>query len=136
MRSAYCFGAAFVFTIGRRYTRQSSDTVHADKWIPCYNYSSIDELRKASPKDCMLIGVEQTLDAKNLTNYTHPDRAIYLLGAEDHGLPLKDLALCDEIIQIPGCSHCLNVASAGSIVLYDRISYRNRIKPCSQVARI
>lgn len=34
MRSAQCFGAAFVFTIGKRYHRQSSDTMNAMNALP------------------------------------------------------------------------------------------------------
>lgn len=128
MRSAYCFGANFIFTVGRRYTRQASDTVHCAKWLPCYHYENIAELRDKMPQDCMLIGIEQSDKSLDLGNYAHADRAVYLLGAEDHGLPEKDIAVCDEVIQIPGTSRCLNVSVAGSIVLYDRIAYRARVR--------
>ena len=44
MRSAVCFGATKLFTIGRRYHRQSSDTVNAICQVPTYHYASFDEL--------------------------------------------------------------------------------------------
>lgn len=51
----------------------------------------------------------------------HPLRALYLLGAEDHGLPPEVLARCHEVVQVPSPSpYSLNVAVAGSLVLYDR----------------
>ena len=49
----------------------------------------------------------------------HPERAAYLLGAEDHGLSPAVLAMCHRIVVLPG-RHCLNVAVAGSLILYDR----------------
>ena len=46
---------------------------------------------------------------------SYPD----LLGAEDHGLSKAALARCQHLVQLPGRAS-LNVAVAGSIVLYDR----------------
>ena len=39
-RSAYQLGAAFVFTIGRRYKKQASDTYNTTLHIPLYHYES------------------------------------------------------------------------------------------------
>lgn len=127
MRSAFCFGASFVFTIGRRYQQRASDTTKTIHSVPCYHYDTIDSLLKNSPIGCRVIGVELTDGAREVGRYCHPHRAIYLLGAEDHGIPPKELVRCHEVIQIPGASQCLNVASAGSIVMFDRANYmRNR----------
>lgn len=122
MRSAYCFGAHYVFTIGKRYKRQSSDTVDARNQIPCYHFESMEEFHQHLPIGCRIVGVELGSRSHPLTNYVHPANCVYLLGAEDHGIPPKDLAKCHEVVEIPGAKHCLNVASAGSIVLYDRIA--------------
>ena len=123
MRSAYSFGASYVFTIGRRYSRQASDTVNAPANIPLYHYLTIDELVKNMPVGCRLIGVELAEQAHKVGQYIHPKQCVYLLGAEDYGIPPKDLRRCHEVIQIPFASHCLNVAVAGSIVLFDRKNY-------------
>ncbi len=56
-----------------------------------------------------------------MVKFTHPERAIYLLGAEDTGLPESVQSLCQSIIHIKS-PMCLNVAVAGSIIMYDRIS--------------
>ncbi|MFV1872286.1 MAG: TrmH family RNA methyltransferase [Oleiphilus sp.] len=44
-----------------------------------------------------------------------------LLGAESSGLPNKVFERCHSLIKLPG-EFSLNVASAGSIVIYDRVS--------------
>lgn len=127
MRSATCFGASFVFTIGRRYQPRSSDTTGTIHNLPCYNYLTIDDLLDHLPLGCRIVGVELAEGAREVGRYSHPHRAIYLLGAEDHGIPPRELARCHDVIVIPGASRCLNVASAGSIVMFDRINdFRSR----------
>lgn len=119
-RSAHNFGAAFIFTIGHRYRMQASDTTKAQRHIPLYEYVSFAELRGSTPKDCLLIGIEQSEQSEPVTKTAHPDRAVYLLGAEDYGLPADILAACHRVMEIPS-ARCLNVAVAGSIVMYDRL---------------
>ena len=66
-----------------------------------------------------MVGVEIDERAELLHEFEHPKRAIYLLGAEDTGLPEEVLEKCHMIIKLPGNSS-LNVAVTGSIVLHDR----------------
>jgi tRNA G18 (ribose-2'-O)-methylase SpoU len=122
-RSAQNFGAAFCFTVGCRYTVQPSDTTKAYRHIPMFHFASLDDLRGHIPLDCPLVGVEQDEVARELNTYTHPERAIYLLGAEDRGLPRSVMGVCRDVVQISS-PMCLNVAVAGSIVMYDRVSRR------------
>lgn len=124
-RSAGILDAAFIFTAGRRYPKQASDTIQAWKHIPLFEHDSADDLFENIPKDCVPVAVELDPRARPLVNYTHPERAVYLLGAEDTGLPNPVLDRCRDVVQIPG-SYCLNVAVAGSIVLYDRIAKEQR----------
>lgn len=118
-RSAHNFGAAFLFTIGKRYKRQASDTQAASRHIPLFHYADFDDFRCHQPMDCPLVGIEQCDGSVNLVGYQHPRSAIYLLGAEDTGLPASLLERCQAVVHIP-TPMCLNVATAGSIVLYDR----------------
>lgn len=116
-------GAAFVFTAGRRFPYQSSDTTSAWRHIPMFEYSDSEELWDHIPFDCVPIAIELDERARPLERLTHPERAIYILGAEDNGLPKRVLERAAMIVQLPG-SVCLNVAVAGSIVMYDRIIKR------------
>ena len=119
-RSAYCFGVDFIFTVGKRYERQITDTVKAPRHIPLFHFKDTRDLKEHLPLGCRLIGVEIVEGSKGLPTYTHPSTACYLLGAEDAGLSKEALAACHAVVEIPGTVRCLNVASAGSIVLYDR----------------
>jgi len=122
-RSAFAFGADFVFLIGRRFKRQSSDTTQSHRHLPLFEYPTIDDFIEHTPYDCQLVGVEICERAINLKIVTHPERAIYILGPEDGSLPQSLINKCQIVTQIP-TQYCLNVAVAGSIILYDRISKR------------
>jgi tRNA G18 (ribose-2'-O)-methylase SpoU len=123
-RSAYLFDASYIFTINKRYKKQASDTQKTWRQIPLFNYMSLHDLK--IPYDCKLIGVELVENAISLPEFKHPKRAIYLLGAEDHGLTKEAVKKCHEIIQIPYVKEqSANVAVTGSIVMYDRYIKEN-----------
>ena len=121
MRSALCFGADFVFTVGRRYQEQASDTTSTKRHVPLYHYRDVESLVANLPIGCPLIGVELAEDSLPLGEFDHPERAAYLLGAEDHGLTVAAMRRCHRIVEVKGASQCLNVAVTGSIVMWDRI---------------
>jgi tRNA G18 (ribose-2'-O)-methylase SpoU len=120
LRSASAFGAAFVFTVGRRYHHQASDTCNTPRHVPLYHHLTVDDLAANLPHGCQLVGVELAPAARPLSTFTHPHRACYLLGAEDYGLPPAILYRCHLVVEVDGGHRCLNVAAAGSIVLWDR----------------
>lgn len=118
-RSAAILGADFIFTIGKRYQRQASDTMKTPRHIPLYTYKDAQDFFDHVPYDCPVVAVELSDDAIMLNKYCHRERCIYLLGAEDCGISKSVLSRCTEVVQIPG-DFCYNVAVAGSIVMYDR----------------
>lgn len=118
-RSAYNFSAAYIFTVGRRYKSQCSDTLKTWRQIPMLCFENIEEF--IIPRDCLLIGIEIIEGAISLPVFSHPKRAVYLLGAEDHGLSKAAQQRCHQFIEIPS-RQCLNVAVAGAIVMYDRMT--------------
>jgi len=117
IRSAVAFGANFVFTIGRRYEKQNS-AVKTDRHIPIFHYPDFDDFKHHLPKNARLVCVEISEKAVSICTFKHPKQAVYLLGAEDHGLP-PQIMNGFQVVELPG-QYCLNVASAGTIVLYDR----------------
>jgi tRNA G18 (ribose-2'-O)-methylase SpoU len=122
-RSAQIMGAAFIFTINNRYKKQSSDTMKTFRSIPLVHYKDFADFYEHMPFDCRLIGVELDERAVEIKIFQHPERCIYLLGAEDHGLTKEALNKCHMIVQLPG-KFCMNVSVAGSVTMYDRITKR------------
>lgn len=120
-RSANILGADFIFAIGNRYQKQCSDTMKTPRHIPLFHYKDGDDFFEHVPYDCPVVGVEISQSAIPLEIYHHRERCIYLLGAEDHGIPPKILERCVDIVQLYG-NFCMNVSVAGSIVMYDRVT--------------
>lgn len=119
-RSAYQLGAAGIFTIGRRYKAQASDTPKTPNNVPLRHYSDLADFQDHRPQDTWLIGVE--FGGVALATFKHPKQAIYLLGAEDHGLSPEALALCQCVVSIESVRMpSYNVAVAGSLVMYHRL---------------
>jgi tRNA G18 (ribose-2'-O)-methylase SpoU len=120
LRSAYQLGAAGVFTVGRRYRRQASDTCKAWRHFPVRHFATLDEAIAGLPMSCPLVGVE--MGGTPLGEFAHPERAAYLLGAEDDGLPDAVMARCHHVVSLGSVRvPSFNVAVAGSIVMYDRV---------------
>lgn len=121
-RSAHAFGADYIFTIGARYhERQSADTSNASAHVPLFGFETWPQFRQTIPVNVDIVGVEIDSRSRPLTYFCHPERAVYVLGAEDRGLAIEVIDGCDAIVGIPSL-RCLNVATAGSIVLYDRVA--------------
>ena len=119
MRSAFQLGAAGVFTIGRRYHAQGSDTVKAFRHLPVRHFATFEEFQAGRPMAARLVGVE--MGGRPLGVGHHPQSAVYLLGAEDHGLPRDVLDACQQVISLEAIrTESYNVAVAGSLVMYHR----------------
>lgn len=121
MRSAFLHAAAFVFTVEKRYVEQASDTPRTRRSIPLFHFADMADLMAHMPAGATLVGVELHERSRSLPEYGHPERAVYLFGAEDRGLPQEVIDQCESLIQIPTSRpESMNVASAGAVVLYDR----------------
>ena len=119
-RSAQQLGAAGIFVIGRRYRKQSSDVLKTWRHVPMREHLTFEAWLEQRPRDAVLVGVE--MGGEPLAEFTHPERAVYLLGAEDHGLPETVLTKCQQIVSLRAVTmQSYNLAVAGSIVMYDRV---------------
>lgn len=121
-RSAQQFDAAFMFTIAARcgFEHQPSNTTRAERHIPLYVYPKLEDFLRVLPTGARLVGVEQWDNSQPLETFKHPERAVYLLGAEDEGLPQEVKEYCTGGVVAISTERCLNVSVAGSIVMYDR----------------
>ena len=77
------------------------------------------------PKGCSLVGIEMLEEAADLPSFPHPLRAAYVLGPERGALTPELAARCQHLVRIP-TAFSLNVATAGAIVMYDRLRYLGR----------
>ena len=118
-RSAHIFGASFLAVIEGRYHRQPSDVTAATRHVPLFQYESMAAFLAGVPDGAKVVAVEFCDRSRALTDFGHPESAVYLLGPEDGSLPSDVMRACHSVVRIPG-DFCLNLAVAGSIVMYDR----------------
>ena len=118
-RSALTFGASYIFTINKRYDKQLTDTFKTWSKIPLFHFDTFEDFKKSIPFGSRIIAIEREEGGQFLQEFVHPRRCCYLLGAEDSGIPKDILQQCHQTVAI-NARHSLNVAVAGSIVLYDR----------------
>lgn len=127
-RSAYQLGASGIFTIGKRYKEQGSDTCKAHRHIPLRHFEDFEEFQGARPCGARLIGVE--MGGVPLSRFYHPEQCIYLLGAEDHGIPSEILDKCQQVVSLETVrQESYNVAVAGTLIMYDRNFREGKMKP-------
>lgn len=124
-RSAHAFGASFVFTVNAAYGRSDakSDTSDTPDQVPLYQFADAASLEL--PRGCRLVGVELLDEAEDLPSFRHPRCAAYVLGPERNSLSPGMVARCDYLVRIP-TRFCLNVATAGAVVMYDRLTSLGR----------
>jgi len=119
-RSAYQLGAAGIFTVGKKYSKQSSDTNKCPLKIPYRSYHDTEDFFNNRPVGSRIIGIE--MGGVPLSEFEHPDQCIYLLGSEDNGLPPDVIRKCNDVISLDHIrTGSYNVAVAGSLVMYHRM---------------
>ncbi len=119
-RAAYQVSAAGLFTLAARYKHHPSDPFKTTRHIPLRNFNTFEQLVEHRQENGILVGIEE--GGTPLTEFDHLQQAIYLLGAEDYGLPGSITEKCNCVVSLDAVVRpSYNVAVAGSIVLYDRV---------------
>jgi tRNA(Leu) C34 or U34 (ribose-2'-O)-methylase TrmL len=121
LRAAQNFGASLVFTVGRRFKQQPSNTGKADRHLPVLNFETWDDYMRHSPYGWIPVAVELCDGATSLPRFVHPKQAVYLFGPEDGSICGDTLARCKYRVVIPS-KFCLNLATASAVVMYDRLA--------------
>jgi len=122
LRAAACYGAQLAAIQGSRTVRYPTDTHRAWRHMPVL---LTGDLLSVVPYDCVPVGIEFLDDARNLVDYTHPERAYYLFGPEDGSLPKRVLERCRDVVRVP-TRLCMNLAATVNVVLYDRLAKRGQ----------
>ena len=126
VRTAHAFGASFAFVVhpalrDRKHEaglNDFADTAKSADALPFYIYDGPDQIER--PSGCRFVGVELDDRAVALPVFRHPTRAVYVLGSERFGLSPAMKEACDDVVCIP-TQFSLNVATAGAVVMYDRV---------------
>lgn len=116
IRSASVFNADFVFSIGGRYSSSNTAVGH-DRHIPIFSFPDFRTFCDCIPQDATLVRAD--VDAvSSLSDFEHPDKVIYLMGAEDYGF--NEEVKSESVGVRIETDFCLNQAVTAGIFLYDR----------------
>jgi tRNA(Leu) C34 or U34 (ribose-2'-O)-methylase TrmL len=133
VRAASCFGAQQVWWTGNRVTLDPSKGERLPREERMKGYKKVeliqyDHFFDQFPRDITPVAVERREKAESLVDFIHPERALYVFGPEDGSLAPVHLQHCHRFVVIP-TEHCLNLAAAVNVVLYDRMMKERRHGP-------
>ena len=125
MRAAGCFNANEVLYTGTRYaraaqyeTKTNTDTHKSSNNIPL---TQVDCLLSKKAPNMKVVCVELCLGATSLTEFNHPEQALYIFGPEDGSISQEVIDQADHVVYVP-TKDCLNLAATANVVLYDRLA--------------
>jgi tRNA(Leu) C34 or U34 (ribose-2'-O)-methylase TrmL len=125
LRACSCWGVGQLWWTGRRVTLDARRGQRLPREERMKGYRSVQTARDDRVFDRFEAGsatpvaVEIRPAAESLATFEHPEDALYVFGPEDGGLPKSVRLLCHRFVVIP-THHCLNLAAAVNVVLYDR----------------
>jgi tRNA G18 (ribose-2'-O)-methylase SpoU len=128
VRTAHAVAAEEVLLIGERdWNVEAART--AELYTTVTQLPDADAFRShLEDRGLQLVAVELDDRAVNLFDAEYPERPCFLLGAELGGIPSELLDDAELVVQIPqwGLVPSLNLAVAGSVVLYDFLAKQRR----------
>ena len=126
MRACSCFGVENLWFSGNRVPLTPTDDYRLPREERMRDYDKVKLINSdrfydlAKNKGLTPIAIERRSGFESLPNFVHPLNALYVFGAEDGDLDRMNLKLCHRFVSIP-TNHCVNLAAAVYIVLYDRM---------------
>lgn len=129
VRAASCFGIGQVWFTGDRITMALDQKRRLPREERMKGYRDVelrhhDEFFDQFGPEVVPVAVELRPNAESLPAFEHPENALYVFGPEDGSLGQNYLRHCHRFVVIP-TRHCVNLAAAVYLVLYDRITKMN-----------
>lgn len=126
VRTLSCFGLENLVWTGARVEPEKLDRLPREERMK--GYKEVKWQRTQRPFDMFKgdnvpVCVELHPGAQSLVSFEHPEDAVYLFGPEDGEVPQVLRRFCHHFVFIP-THHCLNLATAVTVVLYDRRAKR------------
>jgi tRNA(Leu) C34 or U34 (ribose-2'-O)-methylase TrmL len=126
VRALSCFGGRTLIFSGKRIpiegTKKDVRLPREERMKGYYDVTMLndDYFFNRFNKDITPVAVEVRDNSESLVNFQHPENPLYVFGPEDGSLERVVLQHCKRFVVIPS-KHCLNLAAAVNIILYDRL---------------
>jgi tRNA(Leu) C34 or U34 (ribose-2'-O)-methylase TrmL len=145
LRACSCWGIGQLWWTGNRVTLDVPAGERLPREERMKGYRSVAMVRddrvfdRFEPGTVTPVAVEIRPAVESLVTFEHPEDALYVFGPEDGGLPKPIRLLCHRFVVIP-THHCLNLAAAVNVVLYDRrlkrhLAGREPVRPVRELLR-
>ena len=130
VRTASCFGVKQVWFTGDRVSLdpdkgQRLPREERMKGVYKVDLFQTDYVFDQFGRDVTPVAIELRPGSELLTNFVHPENPLYVFGPEDGSIDSAILQHCHRFIVIP-TQHCVNLAMAVGMVLYDRLLKRHQ----------
>lgn len=130
VRAASCFGISQVWFSGDRVSLSPARGERLPREERMKGYKDVqlrnfDFFFEQFDKDVVPVAVELRANSEPLPQFIHPEKSLYVFGPEDGSLSGVQLQHCHRFVVIP-TRHCVNLAAAVYMVLYDRFVKRQR----------
>ena len=125
LRACSCWGVGQLWWTGRRVRLDAARGERLPREERMKGYRRVEMhiddrvFDRFPPGSVTPVAVELLPSAELLATFEHPEDALYVFGPEDGGLPKPVRLRCHRFVFIP-THHCLNLAAAVNVVLYDR----------------
>jgi tRNA(Leu) C34 or U34 (ribose-2'-O)-methylase TrmL len=131
VRAASCFGIRQVGFTGDRVSLSAGKRQRLPREERMRGYQQVqlrqyDRIFDVFDRQTVPVAVELRTGAELLPTFEHPEHALYVFGPEDGSLRSAELSRCHRFVVIP-TRHCVNLASAVYLVLYDRMVKRQAL---------
>ncbi len=121
VRAAGCFGISQLVAAGSgkidpKIARDGVEYVDV-----AWRRSLLPVLQRMKSDGYRLVGLEQATGSQRLYDYSFARRSVLLIGHERHGIPAEELAVLDDVVEIPvhGLPHSHNAASSAIMAMYE-----------------
>jgi tRNA(Leu) C34 or U34 (ribose-2'-O)-methylase TrmL len=123
IRACSCFGVNSLLWTGDRVNPAKYERLPREERMKGYrrvDFRNHDRPFDLFPKDSVPVCVEVFDSSEPLTTFEHPDKAVYVFGPEDGGVPQVVRRMCHRFVHIPA-HFCLNLSAAVNVVLAHRL---------------
>lgn len=142
VRAASCFGSSQVWFTGTRVPVEGHEGYRLPREERMKGYKDVDLINYDYPFEKLNgpitpVAIELRANSEVLVDFVHPKNPVYVFGPEDGSIPKVFLRHCHRFVVIP-TNHCVNLAAAVYLVLYDRRLKRHQsgVERCSDMSEV
>lgn len=86
-----------------------------------FEFTDWNGIRKEVPEDYAWLAVETSAKAAMVYKATLPEKCVFVVGNETHGLPAEILEQCEQhlYIPMPGHTKSMNVSHAAAVAVFE-----------------